>query len=93
MDSNKLTGFTLIMLLIVIYYSYFSPNEIPVVVEENEKTEGIINENIIIENKEEEKELNQSFSSNYKEEIITIENENLIVEFNSKGAKILNVFL
>ena len=91
MDSNKLIGFTLIMLLIVIYYSYFSPNETPIVVVENEKAEEISNEKIIVENKEEE--LNQSFNSNNKEEILTIENENLIVEFNSKGAKILNVFL
>jgi len=91
MDSNKLTGFILIMLLIVIYYSYFSPNETPIVIEENEKIEEIPNTKTIIENKEEE--LNQSFSSINKEEIITIENENLIVEFNSKGAKILNVFL
>ena len=91
MDSNKLIGFTLIMLLIVIYYSYFSPNETPIVIEENEKIEEIPNKKTIIENKEEE--LNQSFSSINKEKIITIENENLIVEFNSKGAKILNVFL
>ncbi|MEC7895963.1 MAG: hypothetical protein VX458_06455, partial [Bacteroidota bacterium] len=91
MDSNKLIGFTLIMLLIVIYYSYFSPNETPIVVVENEKAEEISNEKIIVENKE--KELNQSFNSNNKEEILTIENENLIVDFNSKVAKILNVFL
>ena len=96
MDSNKLIGFTLIMLLIVIYYSYFSPNETPIVVIDNdgnvviEKNEEIPNKKTIIENKEEK--LNQSFSSINKEKIITIENENLIVEFNSKGAKILNVF-
>ena len=41
MDSNKLIGFTLIMLLIVIYYSFFSPNETPIVEEENEKGEWI----------------------------------------------------
>ena len=43
MDSNKLIGFTLIMLLIVIYYSFFSPNETPIVEEENEKVEEITN--------------------------------------------------
>ena len=94
MDNNKLIGFTLIMLLIVVYYSYFSPN--PITIEEDEISEikELTKEKDIISNNLTEI-LNENYSNinNDKEETITIENENLVIDFNSKGAKILNVFL
>lgn len=94
MDNNKLIGFTLIMLLIVVYYSYFSPNQAPIIEDEITETEKITNEKVTISNNTNEI-LNENYSSNNnnKEETITIENENLVIDFNSKGAKILNVFL
>ena len=92
MDNNKLIGFTLIMLLIVIYYSYFSPNQAPIIEDEISETEKITNEKVTISNNTNEI-LNENYSNKNKEEIITIENENLVIDFNSKGAKILNVFL
>ena len=92
MDNNKLIGFTLIMLSIVIYYSYFSPNQAPIIEDEISETEKITNEKVTISNNTNEI-LNENYSNKNKEEIITIENENLVIDFNSKGAKILNVFL
>ena len=82
------------MLLIVVYYSYFSPNQAPIIEDEITETEKITNEKVTISNNTNEI-LNENYSSNNnnKEETITIENENLVIDFNSKGAKILNVFL
>ena len=50
MDNNKLIGFTLIMLLIVVYYSYFSPNQAPIIEDEITETEKITNEKVTISN-------------------------------------------
>ena len=98
MDNNKLIGFALIMLLIVVYYSYFSPNQVPIQKDEISEIETPTKEKTIVYNNINEdlnEDLNEDYVNNYtdKEETITIENDNLVIDFNTKGAKILNVFL
>jgi len=98
MDNNKLIGFALIMLLIVVYYSYFSPNQVPILEDEISEIETQTKEKTIVSNNINEdlnEDLNEDYVNNYtdKEETITIENDNLVIDFNTKGAKILNVFL
>ena len=94
MDNNRFIGFTLIMLLILTYYTFFPPGQIQEyenVPQTNDKEE-LVN-NLESEIKEIEEILNQEFSSNEKEQIISIENNILKVDFNTKGAKITNVIL
>ena len=94
MDNNRFIGFTLIMLLILTYYTFFPPGQI----QESENIPQINNQEELVNNveneiKEEKKILNQEFSSSEKEQIISIENNILKVDFNTKGAKITNVIL
>ena len=94
MDNNRFIGFTLIMLLILTYYTFFTPGQIQEyenVPQTNDK-EKLVN-NLESEIKEVEEILNQEFSSKEKEQIISIENNILKVDFNTKGAKITNVIL
>ena len=94
MDNNRFIGFTLIMLLILTYYTFFPPGQIQEyenVPQTNDK-EKLVN-NLESEIKEVEEILNQEFSSKEKEQIISIENNILKVDFNTKGAKITNVIL
>ena len=94
MDNNRFIGFTLIMLLILTYYTFFPPGQIQEyenVPQTNDKEE-LVN-NLESEIKEVEEILNQEFSSKEKEQIISIENNILKVDFNTKGAKITNVIL
>lgn len=94
MDNNRFIGFTLIMLLILTYYTFFPPGQL----QESENIPQINNQEELVNNleneiKEEKKILNQEFSSNEKEQIISIENNILKIDFNTKGAKITNVIL
>ena len=98
MDNNKFIGFTLIMLLIITYYTLFPPGQVENYNETVDKKEEIE----LIESEKDEKKIkseniiNSDFSIdkyNPIEEIVSIENENLIIEFTSKGGKILNVYL
>ena len=91
MDNNKFIGFTLIMLLILTYYTFFPPgqndnneyvdeaDEIPTQVEKIDKINNI-------------KIPPQEFINNKNEEIIILENDDLKIEFSTKGGKIQNVF-
>ena len=89
MDRDKYIGFTLILFLIIIYYGFFLPSQ-PV----NEKIVSEEDEiKIIEENTPEVKSPDKEFLSNEKGEIINLENDNLIVGFNSKGGIIENVYL
>ena len=94
MDNNRFIGFTLIMLLILTYYTFFPPGQL----QESENIPQINTQEELVNNdeneiKEEKKILNQEFSSSEKEQIISIENNILKVDFNTKGAKITNVIL
>ena len=98
MDNNRFIGFTLIALLIVTYYTLFPPGQVEDYNEPVNKQEKIES----IKSEPEEKKIkseniiNSDFSINKNtadEKIISIENENLIVEFSSKGGKIHNVYL
>ena len=90
MDNNRFIGFTLIALLIVTYYTLFPPGQVEDYNEPVNKQEKIES----IKSEPEEKKIkseniiNSDFSINKNtadEKIISIENENLIVEFSSKG--------
>ena len=94
MDNNKFIGFTLIMLLIITYYTLFPPGQVENYNETVDKKEEIE----LIESEKDEKKIkseniiNSDFSIdkyNPIEEIVSIENENLIIEFTSKGGKFL----
>ena len=80
MDRDRYIGFILIMLLIFVYYGFFLPNQ-PVdekIVSQEDRIK-IIEENVPV-SKLQDKE----FPYDEKGEIINLENDNLIVDFNSK---------
>ena len=90
MDNNRFIGFTLIMLLILTYYTFFPPGQIQEyenVPQTNDKEE-LVN-NLESEIKEIEEILNQEFSSNEKEQIISIENNILFGDNRSSDKKII----
>ncbi len=94
MDNNRFIGFTLIMLLILTYYTFFPPGQL----QESENIPQINNQEELVNNqkneiKEEEKILNKEFLSNDKEQTISVENNVIKVDFNTRGAKITNVTL
>ena len=95
MDNNKFIGFTLIMMIIVTYYTFFPPGKVENFnsnaneQNEPEKTNIQIDES----NLKIEKKINTDFISKKSEEKISIENDNLIIDFSSKGGKIINVIL
>ena len=94
MDNNRFIGFTLIMLLILTYYTFFPPGQL----QESENIPQINNQEELVNNqkneiKEEKKILNKEFLSNDKEQTISVENNVIKVDFNTRGAKIANVTL
>ena len=94
MDNNRFIGFTLIMLLILTYYTFFPPGQL----QESENIPQINNQEELVNNqkneiKEEKKILNKEFLSNDKEQTISVENNVIKVDFNTRGAKITNVTL
>ena len=94
MDNNRFIGFTLIMLLILTYYTFFPPGQL----QESENIPQINNQEELVNNqkneiKEEKKILNKEFLSNDKEQTISVENNVIKVNFNTRGAKITNVTL
>ena len=94
MDNNRFIGFTLIMLLILTYYTFFPPGQL----QESKNIPQINNQEELVNNqkneiKEEEKILNKEFLSNDKEQTISVENNVIKVDFNTRGAKITNVTL
>lgn len=95
MDNNRFIGFTLIMLLILTYYTFFPPgqNTSPEVSDEVVATESV--DNNTVENIESIKENNidERFNSNIQEESFVVENENIIITFSNKGAIISDVKL
>ena len=95
MDNNRFIGFTLIMLLILTYYTFFPPgqNTSPEVSDKVVATESV--DNNTVENIESIKENNidERFNSNIQEESFVVENENIIITFSNKGAIISDVKL
>ncbi len=96
MDNNRFIGFTLIMLLILTYYTFFPPGQI----QEPENISEVNNQEQLVENTENKKEtsqiknrINEEFLGNGIEEVVSLENDLLKVDFNTKGAKIINVTL
>ena len=95
MDNNRFIGFTLIMLLILSYYTFFPPgqNTIAENIDEVVETESI--ENNTVENTESFKEntIDSRYNSNISEEEFIVENENLVITFSNKGAIISDIKL
>ena len=92
MDNNRFIGFTLIMLLILTYYTFFPPGQ--------NINEPLVEETIV-EKVESQEKFNQeninstksSYNSNLSEESFIIENDVLKITFNNKGASISNISL
>ena len=92
MDNNRFIGFTLIMLLILTYYTFFPPGQ--------NINEPVAEETIVekVENKEEinQEEINStrnSYNSSLLEESFIIENDVLKITFNNRGASISDIIL
>ena len=92
MDNNRFIGFTLIMLLILTYYTFFPPGQ--------NINEPVAEETIVekVENKEEinQEEINStrnSYNSILLEESFIIENDVLKITFNNRGASISDIIL
>ncbi len=92
MDNNRFIGFTLIMLLILTYYTFFPPGQTinePVVeetlVEKVESQEKL--------NQEEVNSTKSSYNSSLLEENFIIENDVLKITFNNRGASITDITL
>ncbi len=95
MDNNRFIGFTLIMLLILTYYTFFPPGQVSPEVEnqsENIVQESKVLENNFIENSPKSK-INEDFISNTAEEKFKVENDVFEITFNNRGAKIIDVKL
>ena len=95
MDNNRFIGFTLIMLLILTYYTFFPPgqNINEPVAEETivEKVEKVENQEEI--NQEEINSTRNSYNSSLLEESFIIENDVLKITFNNRGASISDIIL
>ena len=92
MDNNRFIGFTLIMLLILTYYTFFPPGQ--------NINESVAEETIVekVENQEEinQEEINSTKNSYYSsllEESFIIENDVLKITFNNRGASISDIIL
>ena len=85
MDNNRFIGFTLIMLLILTYYTFFPPgqNTSPEVSDEVVATESV--DCNTVENIESinENNIDERFNSNIQEESFVVENENIIITFSN----------
>ena len=95
MDNNRFIGFTLIMLLILTYYTFFPPGQIQdsenISEVNNQEQKEEITENIKFDDKK--NTINEEFLGKGIEEVVSLENDLLKVDFNTKGAKITNVTL
>ena len=92
MDNNRFIGFTLIMLLILTYYTFFPPGQ--------NINEPVVEETIVgkIESQEKfnQEEINltkSSYNSSLLEENFIIENDVLKITFNNRGASITDITL
>ncbi len=92
MDNNRFIGFTLIMLLILTYYTFFPPGQ---------NINEPVAEETIVEKVENQEEINQeeinstrnSYNSSLFEESFIIENDVLKITFNNRGASISDIIL
>ena len=92
MDNNRFIGFTLIMLLILTYYTFFPPRQ---------NINEPVAEETIVEKVENQEEINQeeinstrnSYNSSLLEESFIIENDVLKITFNNRGASISDIIL
>ena len=92
MDNNRFIGFTLIMLLILTYYTFFPPGQ---------NINEPVAEETIVEKVENQEEINQeeinstrnSYNSSLLEENFIIENDVLKITFNNRGASISDIIL
>ena len=92
MDNNRFIGFTLIMLLILTYYTFFPPGQ---------NINEPVAEETIVEKVENQEEINQeeinstrnSYNSSLLEESFIIENDVLKITFNNRGASITDITL
>jgi len=95
MDNNRFIGFTLIMLLILTYYTFFPPGQIQdsenISEVNNQEQKEEITENIKFDDKR--NTINEEFLGKGIEQVVSLENDLLKVDFNTKGAKITNVTL
>ena len=92
MDNNRFIGFTLIMLLILTYYTFFPPGQnINEPVAEESIVEKVENQEEI--NQEEINSTRNSYNSSLLEESFIIENDVLKITFNNRGASISDIIL
>ena len=92
MDNNRFIGFTLIMLLILTYYTFFPPGQnINEPVAEETIVEKVENQEKI--NQEEINSTKNSYNSSLLEESFIIENDVLKITFNNRGASISDIIL
>ena len=92
MDNNRFIGFTLIMLLILTYYTFFPPGQnINEPVAEETIVEKVENQEEI--NQEEINSIKNSYNSSLLEESFIIENDVLKITFNNRGASISDIIL
>ena len=92
MDNNRFIGFTLIMLLILTYYTFFPPGQnINESVAEETTVEKVENQEEI--NQEEINSTRNSYNSSLLEESFIIENDVLKITFNNRGASISDIIL
>ena len=92
MDNNRFIGFTLIMLLILTYYTFFPPGQnINESVAEETTVEKVENQEEI--NQEEINSTKNSYNSSLLEESFIIENDVLKITFNNRGASISDIIL
>ena len=92
MDNNRFIGFTLIMLLILTYYTFFPTGQ---------NINEPVAEETIVEKVENQEEINQeeinstrnSYNSSLLEESFIIENDVLKITFNNRGASISDIIL
>ena len=92
MDNNRFIGFTLIMLLILTYYTFFPPGQ---------NINEPVAEETIVEKVENQEEINQeeinstrnSYNSSLLDESFIIENDVLKITFNNRGASISDIIL
>ena len=92
MDNNRFIGFTLIMLLILTYYTFFPPGQnINESIAEETIVEKVENQEKI--NQEEINSTKNSYNSSLLEESFIIENDVLKITFNNRGASISDIIL
>ncbi len=95
MDNNRFIGFTLIMLLILTYYTFFPPGQIPESEDINQTPNTEVLDEVQINPKTDENKYkkNENFLSSAVEEKFEVDNDLIRVTFSNKGAKIVDVKL